>query len=483
MIILYRTFKKHKFYTPTSTTFNNNQATKFIITASFQQSKPSSTTPTMANQNTIETILQFSDFPEDVQLCILSFLTPSQISSFASTSKRFFSLCRNDSKLWFTLCHRRWGSKTQITKWGSGNITFKHLYKTLHHYDNLIGFWRLSSNQSHVKTPNLVHNKPPALVFFEWGQSFITGSRVSPSLTGGYDVIKSPFLWMGISPKGEVVNFLQPNESISLRIDPGLCSGDELVSVDVNHLGECHIIIEERVAFGFSRNGNVMNEDVIGIESGSPPDRVTSEIYQHFANRTSPGGERSWRRQRRREKEKHGNKKWDSEHFIKIVNYTPTASRPLQGLWKGICEDANLDFYLVAYDDIGGIACRRIGDSCKPFSSYSPVFWTSNTTFVESPFSSEEEHIYETRAHLLPPGEIICSQMESVSRILYINSSYDLVIPGLTGPNSANPHQVEGRIWEYGDGTFGFGFLRDSHIIDLKHIAVDGCLLDAMQPL
>lgn len=150
---------------------------------------------------------------------------------------------------------------------------------------------------------------------------------------------------------------------------------------------------------------------------------------------------------------------------------------------QGICEDANLDFYLVAYDDIGGIACRRIGDSCKPFSSYAPVFWTSNTTFVESPFSSEEEHIYEKRAHLLPPGEIICSEMESVSRILYINSSYDIVIPGLTGPNSVNPHQVEGRIWEYGDGTFGFGFLRDNHIVDLKHIAVDGCLLDATQPL
>ncbi|KAJ0699957.1 putative F-box domain-containing protein [Helianthus annuus] len=266
--------------------------------------------------------LQFSDFPEDVQLCILSFLTPPEISSFACTSKRFLTLCRTDSKL-------------------------------------------------------------------------------------------------------------------------------------------C--------------------EDLIG--SGSPPDRLTSEMYQYFANRTSPGGERAWRRQRRREREKQGNKKWESEHFVKIVNYCPTSSRPLQGLWKGICEDTNLDFYLVAYDDIGGIACRRIGDSCKPFSSYAPVFWTSNTTFIESPFSSEEEHIYETREHLLPPGDILCSEMESVSRILYINSSYDLVLPGLAGPTSVNPHQVEGRIWEYGDGTFGFGFLRDNHIIDLKHIAMDGCLLDAIQPL
>ncbi|KAI3760711.1 hypothetical protein L1987_51110 [Smallanthus sonchifolius] len=449
----------------------------------------------MANPNSGETILpvlQFSEFPEDVQLCILSFLTPSEISSFACTSKRFLSLCRNDSKLWFSMCDRRWGSTTQITKWGSGMITFKHLYKTLQEYETLIGFWRLSSSQSKIITPNTIPNKPPALVFFEWGPSFITGSRVSPSETGNYDVVKSPFIWMGISPKGEIVNFLQPNSQLQLdsnpielvvKNHPISTHGSELVSVDVNHLGESHIIIEERVSFGFLRNLNAMNEDSIGIESGSPPDRLTSEMYQYFANRTSPGGERAWRRQRRREKEKHGNKKWDSEHFVKIVNHSPTISRPLQGLWKGICEDASLDFYLVAYDDIGGIACRRIGDSCKPFSSYAPVFWTPNTTFVESPFSYEEEHIYKTREHLLPPGDMLCSGMESVSRILYINSSYDLVIPGLAVPNSVNPHQVEGRIWEYGDGTFGFGFLRDNHIIDLKHIAVDGCLLDAMQPL
>lgn len=292
---------------------------------------------------------------------------------------------------------------------------------------------------------------------------------------------------MGISPKGEIVNFLEPNSQLQLDSNsisndlllssPG--KGNELVSVDINHMGEFHIVIEQRVSFGNNVNVNVINEEMLGLESGSPPDRLTSEMYRYFANRTSPGGERAWRRQRRREK---GNKKWEAEHFVKIVNYSPTTLRPLQGLWKGICEDANLDFYLVVYDDIGGIACRRIGDSCKPFSSYAPVFWTSNTTFFESPFSSEEEYIYDTREHLLPPGghhHLLCSEKEDVSRIMYINSSYDLVLPGST----VNPHQVEGRIWQYGDGTFGFGFLRDNHIIDLKHIAVDGCLLDAIKPL
>ncbi|KAK8624262.1 hypothetical protein V6N13_065612 [Hibiscus sabdariffa] len=84
----------------------------------------------------------FSDIPEYIQLSILSLLSPPDIAYFASTSKRFVFLCRNDTKLWFNMCHRRWGSKTHISKWGGGNITYKLLYKTLTHWENLIGFWR-----------------------------------------------------------------------------------------------------------------------------------------------------------------------------------------------------------------------------------------------------------------------------------------------------------------------------------------------------
>lgn len=154
---------------------------------------------------------------------------------------------------------------------------------------------------------------------------------------------------------------------------------------------------------------------------------------------------------------------------------------------QGICDDMNLDFFLVVYDDIGGIACRRVGDSCKPFSSYSPVFWTSNTTFIESPLSLEEEHIYDSRVRLQPLtasnhflGQPLFKENEAVSRILYINSSYDLVIPDLAG--TVDPRHVEGRIWQYRNGTFGFGFLRDNFIIDLKGIAQDGCLHDTVEP-
>lgn len=147
----------------------------------------------------------------------------------------------------------------------------------------------------------------------------------------------------------------------------------------------------------------------------------------------------------------------------------------------------NLGFYLVSYDDIGGIACRRVWNSPERSASYGPVFWTSDTTFLESPFCMEEENLYDARAHLQSHAaenftheQFALMECNAVSRILFINSSYDLVIPHLV-ETTVNPHHAEGRIWQYGDGTFGFGFLRDNFIIDLKHISKNGCLLDAMK--
>ncbi|KAK6938570.1 F-box domain [Dillenia turbinata] len=455
--------------------------------------------------------ISFSDFPEDVQLCVLSFLTPSEIAAFSCTSKRFVSLCQSESKLWYSLCDRRFNSKTHIKKWGSGRINFKLLYKTLSYYENLIGFWRRSGC---VRASNGVVSLPP-LIFFEWGSSFISGSRVSPSKDGSFSVVKSPFLWLGLNPDGESVNLLDPDCKFEFLGDferLGVPEND-LVPVNVNFMGNTHIVVEENLSFACSSNSgspepkrigfhrsssssNVRIEDfsvaedgisvVDTVSPGSLPDRWMEEMYQHFANRTSPGADRVSRRQRRREKERQGRRKWEPEHFVKIVNCSPTASRPLQGLWKGICEDMNLDFYLVAYDDIGGVACRRVGDS-SPFSGYSPVFWTSDATFVEPPFSPDEEYLYGSRIHLQPPAPVNCplgrvrvTDSEEVSRILLINSSYDLIIPDLAG-TTANPWHAEGRIWQYHNGTFGFGFLRNNFIIDLKHIAENGRLLDIME--
>ncbi|KAF5183155.1 F-box protein [Thalictrum thalictroides] len=418
-----------------------------------------------------ETSLSFVDFPEDVQLCILSFLTPSEIASFSCTSKRFLTLCESDNKLWFSMCDRRWGLNTQIKKWGNGQIQFKLLYRILNRWDNLIGFWRRCGTQGVV----FGSSSTPPLIFFEWGKSFITGSRVIPSKLSNYKVIKTPFLWMGISPKGVPVSFLDPDcrfesssDFVRAATELGVLDSDELVSVSVSFIGNNHMVVEENQTFFSSSSSpgyyspegrmssfsdlRVEDEDVNGIESTSPsglPDRLRSEIYQYFANRTSPSGDRASRRQRKKERERLGRRKLEPEHFVKIVNSFPTPLRPLQGLWKGICDDMSLDFFLVAYDDTGGIACRRLGDTSEPFSGYSPVFWTSNTTFVESPFSPDEEYIYDSRTHLRPPGamnhnlESPYMENEVVLRFLNINSSYDLVIPG----SSVNPRHVEGRIW------------------------------------
>lgn len=450
----------------------------------------------MAKTDEIHTIsLSFTDFPEDVQLCILSFLTPSDISNFACTSKRFVSLCRDDPRLWFSMCHRKWGSKTHVNKWGNGKISYKLLYNTLLEYENLIGFWRRSGAES---------DSP--LIFFEWGPFHIAGSRVKPSRTGTYEVIKLPFLWMGITSKGEIVNYLDPEGKVELsenvmNLDDLGFAESELVPVNVNFVGKTHVVVEENgSAFGYSCNspqnrgyrkvsssGNMREEEYedLCVSPGSLPDKLMSEIYQYFANKTSPGGNGSARRQRRRERERLGRRKWEPEDYVKIVNCSPTTARPLQGLWKGFCDDTTLEFFLVSYDDIGGVACRRVAELCKPFSAYAPVFWTSNTTFIESPLSSEEENIYESRMHIRPldeaddPCEILPSSDERVIMcMLCMNSSYDLVIPDLAG-STVNPRQAEGRIWQYENGTFGFGFLRDNYVIDLRCVAQNGQILEA----
>lgn len=160
-------------------------------------------------------------------------------------------------------------------------------------------------------------------------------------------------------------------------------------------------------------------------------------------------------------------------------------------LLQGICNDRSLAFYLVGYDDIGGISCRRIGDHPK----YAPFFWVSNATFLESPFPPEEESLYAGRVHVRPlqpvnetldqflllDDEVMNGIQEVrisenvVNRILHIRSNYDLGIP------TGNPKSVEGRIWQYQDGTFGFGFLSDNLIVHMKPIVHNGFIVDTVK--
>ncbi|XP_009134074.1 F-box protein At3g12350 isoform X2 [Brassica rapa] len=371
--------------------------------------------------------LALCDIPEDLQLRILSFLSPTEICSFACTSKRFASLCREDRKIWHAVCDRRWGKKTQIQKWGNGRIAYKLLYRTLKRLENLIGFWRLCGRA------NPADSSPP-LVFFEWGSSFVLGSRVLAINDDTYRVRKTPFLVLGISSEGRTESFLDldGNHRSGVSVDLSDLERSSLVPVDVNFMGNGHIMVEEQKSKGSSSGDDDESEDVV------------SEMYTQLANRTSPGGDR--RRKRKKEKERQARIKWEPEHFI-----------------KGFCEGRNLELYLVKYDEVGGVICKKVEDLSLSRQT-SPVFWTPNHAFIRSPFSVEEEMILDSRIRITPlHGEV---HEQVISGMLYMNSSYD---PG------------EGRVWLYENGTFGFGFLRDQFITDLKRVALeDGCLADVL---
>lgn len=223
--------------------------------------------------------------------------------------------------------------------------------------EGLIGFWRRSGdrNKNCGNGNGNVGDFVPALLFFQWGDCCVTGSRVSPSKNGGYGVVKRPCFWICLNSEGECVSFLDPNckvevfdELVKKCDDLGFVE-NELIPVNVNFMGKCHVVVEENlnyVSSGYS--GEIRKSGVVKVgNSGSPRGEVVeeenvvgspvmSDMYQYFANRTSPGagGERWSRRQRRREKVKKCWKKWEPEHYVKIVNCSPTPSRPLQGLWK-----------------------------------------------------------------------------------------------------------------------------------------------------
>ncbi|ESQ38809.1 hypothetical protein EUTSA_v10028685mg [Eutrema salsugineum] len=418
--------------------------------------------------------LPFCEIPEDLQLRVLSFLSPTEISSFACTSKRFASLCGEDRKIWHVMCDRRWGKKTQIQKWGNGRIAYRLLYKILKGLENLIGFWRLCGRA------NPAGSSPP-LIFFEWGSSFVLGSRVLAINDDTYQVRKTPFLVMRISSEGRTENFLDLDgnlRSVATDLNELGDSRGNLVPVDVNFMGNGHILVEENRCFREEQKSPVSKGSSSGDDESddmTSPSFVVSEMYTQLANRTSPGGDR--RRQRKKEKERQARIKWEPEHFIKVADFSPTPTKPLQGLWKGFCE-GSLELYMVKYDEVGGIICRKVEDLSLSRHT-SPVFWTPNQAFIRSPFSVEEEMILDGRIHTTPLLEEV--HEEVVSGMLYTSSSYDLVLPGEVG-NGSGFSRGEGRVWLYKNGTFGFGFLRDQFIIDLKRVAQDdGCLADVLE--
>ncbi|KAF8404871.1 hypothetical protein HHK36_009762 [Tetracentron sinense] len=281
------------------------------------------------------------------------------------------------------------------------------------------------------------------------GFIFVTGSWGLSSRTAASQVVKSPFLWMGLSPEGGPMNLLDPDCRFKssgdfVSADESEFSGPDLVPVNIGFLEKIHVTVDKNPNFTFScsseqrkmglrRSSSSSDSGIVEDESTLPrslSDRLMLENYQNFANQTSPGGERAFGRWRKREKELQGTQNGNQRYSLgcKVVfidmdsiimkepcyySYVPKQIVPFYnsigcinftiemleaGIWKqrqscrGICDYMSLDFYIVAYDDIGGIACQRDGESSEAFCSYSSVFWTSNITFIESPFSSEEEY-------------------------------------------------------------------------------------------
>jgi hypothetical protein len=79
---------------------------------------------------------------------------------------------------------------------------------------------------------------------------------------------------------------------------------------------------------------------------------------------------------------------------------------------------------------------------------------------------------------------VACNHAETenrvVSHILCMSSNYDVVDPHLSTPLD-DARNMEGRVWLYQDGTFGFGFVGSNSIIHLRHVSSAGCILDTLQ--
>lgn len=281
--------------------------------------------------------LSFSDFPEDVQLCIISFLHQSELEAFATTSKKYFDLCNNDERLWFLKCSRRWGSQTQIQNWGGGKISYRNLFRLLNQYQKLIGYWGY----------NYISAGYSKLVLFEWGPFYIIGNRVLPSQHRGYDVIKKPFVWITATSDGQTLNYLDRNETLPLterdlfRQDSEKLLGTELILVDIDLSENRCLWLRENRQFSEFRKlvqaGNGREEYEFVYKS--PPEGLIAQIKEILASKASvrdiPLSKKERRTERQREREKQRRVcRWRSQRFQKITNHSPTPSRPLQGLWK-----------------------------------------------------------------------------------------------------------------------------------------------------
>ncbi|XP_073153014.1 F-box protein At3g12350-like [Henckelia pumila] len=431
----------------------------------------------------------FSDLPEDAQLRVLSFVSRPNLKAFACTSKKFSALCTNDDRLWLLKCTRRWGSRTQITKWGGGNIiSYKALFNLLKDYETLIRFW-IYINES----KELMPLSSPPLLLFEWCSFYITGYRVSPSKDGGYGVIKTPFIWITATCDGEGLVYLDTsNGTVSL-------TEEDLLREDSEKLRTTELIIAEvdtqkynvLLTIGENQDFSDFRRQLSDAEEyenvyRSPPDELMTQIREAVLTNTIPEdyeyysskklNSRQRRRRRRAEEQMASALQWETSYFLQLhkryYNYSHSDPyQPLQGLWKGIGRNKSLNFYIVTYTIyMGEFSCKMAGSSVTSQITDGLVFSALMKPYIEPPFSSKERHMYDYRLHLRPAAGYHDDQPDPTSsdvvRIYYANM----------GPESRPPEEIGqagGRIWQYADGSFGFGSLKDHYIIHLKPMVLE----------
>ncbi|KAL2636451.1 hypothetical protein R1flu_007930 [Riccia fluitans] len=474
----------------------------------------------------------FCSIGDDCLSAILSFLSPSDIVACAGVCRHLRFFCKDDHKVWLPMCERKWGAQTSVHKWGRGNVFFRVLYSMLMKLENLVGFWRGVGHGS--------------LVAFEWGSHYVMGFRIIPSRPGSYEVYKIPFVWVGVSENGSQVCLCDPDRTITPLSSEGPCFSPErlkgvspvksvrrnpfseldadwdlehetlpagLVVVDLHFVGKLHIVMEEiqqpqflgnrslaeaavLASFGYRRGSIAEGTSLSPSSSGSssdmdrqsrsPPGSFQYEMYQFLASKvTSQGGERIARKLRRRERERAllGRRVCEPEHFVKVRDVGPTETRPLQGLWKGICDSKVLDFVLLSYDDKGGIVCRRVGEG--PGAAHSgSVCWTADSaSLVRAPLSVHEHHSFYKRQHFAPVGVNGEYQFQDGCDEEVVSMLCTLPITGLdVRAAGLDAENIEGRVWQYASGRFGFGFLPANIIIDFRPICTtSGLLLDVLR--
>ncbi|GAQ83053.1 F-box family protein [Klebsormidium nitens] len=222
----------------------------------------------------------------------------------------------------------------------------------------------------------------------------------------------------------------------------------------------------------------------------SPPGTFNYEIYQFLSSRVaSPGGLRQRARRKERERsERQGRVPAQAEHFVRIPEATPTAERPLQGLWKAIGALGGLDIVHVSYSAQEMVKCRQLCDVNTAHVAPSPkgVQWWA----VPIELTRAEQRDYESRGHIDPASnaELIANGMdyrisdgqvgihpEAIAVLSFVGSDF----------RERRGLAQRGRMWEYAAGEFGWGLMSggENWIMDYKRLVEGRTVLDSIQEI